>query len=1269
MNEELYPEGPKAVPPGFTRPTRGYAVQVWLAMAGVLGFVALYLWLCFWFGRNALRSFINLRGASGDKGFVGFLVGAISLILAVFLIKGLFAVVRGGGKQRDVELTQKDEPALFGFLYRLADEAGAPRPHRVFVSPFVNAAVFYDLSLFNLIFPSKKNLEIGLGLVNALTLTDLKAVLAHEFGHFAQRSMAVGRYVYIAQQIAGQIVARRDWFDNALSAISRTDIRLAWVGWVLRLIVWSLRSLLDTAFSVVILAQRALSREMEFQADLVAVSLTGSDAIVHALHRLEAADEALDRAIEIAASEKAAGRLVPDLFALQLRVTERMRVILDDESHGHPPPLPAAERALHRVFGEKLAQAPRMWSTHPSNREREENAKRRYVEAPLDDRSAWILFAAPDTLREKVTASLLELGPAAKETRQATLEEAYSAVDGRFSPLALQKQYRGVYLKRSPALHSASGADLIGAPPPPEALRGEMQSLYPPELRRQLASWRALEEEVVSLQALRDGILAAPGGVIRHRGRVLKRRDLPKAIQAVSAERDAARNTLAEHDRRCRTVHRAVAVAVGGEWASYLDGLRALYHYATHAGANVDDARGHLGNVLSVVLADGSVSGRERKRLVAAANELYLALLEVDHSKEHVFLPPVVAKELGAERWRDALPDKFGLNPPAVENIGDWLQVMDSWHSAFSDALSALRGETLQALLETEASMAAAFESGTSPGEAPPPARVPPKYTTRCVGTERERQRRLGLWDRFVTADGFLPSLARLAVAGAILGPVVGFSGKAGEATIVVYNGLDTIVRSQIGNQRVEVWPNTSTKLDVQPTERLRIVTSSFAGNLIESFDADASNGLSTYVYDVASAVPLVKWTAVYGSAGAVPEEHLGTTRWQSVSVDHLFSDPPKSVQTKGGGATRSVLSAAEGTPGGLLGVAASDAERDALVTAHATFDDAGSVRVLEWMGYARELPGFPAIVEKRLAMNPRDIPALRAEQDEKDPAKHAAACERQRAMARTEPSNPDLAYLALRCDEDDEARRPRALQLWRENPKHSWIAFVAAHALLDTGKWQDSLRAFETAAALPALKDSIALTVGRMLRFTGAPPSTTSLDLSRARGLEEIERAEPQEGASRPYQLLAQGSIEAAVAAAKGEREFVSRFLRLAGASDGAPQELVQRALAMPPTEGLDEITSWSMIGLALREKAPFEPYVATIGGTVEQATVRELVQKIRTGDARGATAVLEKLSFEERARAAGLGTVALGKAAPDEWRKLARLGLYAIERPYLGR
>ena len=69
------------------------------------------------------------------------------------------------------------------------------------------------------------------------------------------------------------------------------------MGWTLRLIVWSIRSLVDTVFQLVLLMQRALSTRRDgAQPDLVAVSLTGSDALIHALHKLDAADDAWNRA-------------------------------------------------------------------------------------------------------------------------------------------------------------------------------------------------------------------------------------------------------------------------------------------------------------------------------------------------------------------------------------------------------------------------------------------------------------------------------------------------------------------------------------------------------------------------------------------------------------------------------------------------------------------------------------------------------------------------------------------------------------------------------------------------------------------------------------------------------------------------------------------------------------------------------------------------------------------------------------------------------------
>ena len=224
--------------------------------------------------------------------------------LALFLIKALFFLERG--KMTDeIEVSAQDQPRLFEFLHRLADEVGAPRPYRVYLSPSVNACVFYDLSLLNLIIPSRKNLDIGLGLVNVLSIGELKRAVLNPIN------------------LVISLSARWQWADGFtfLTKLRPTSLQSVapltgfwplcpdWI-FVSRglagffcLVIWAIRSAVELMFNVVVLAQRAMSREMEFQADLVAVSVTGSDALIHALHKLTAADQAWSRAVSFAVDE------------------------------------------------------------------------------------------------------------------------------------------------------------------------------------------------------------------------------------------------------------------------------------------------------------------------------------------------------------------------------------------------------------------------------------------------------------------------------------------------------------------------------------------------------------------------------------------------------------------------------------------------------------------------------------------------------------------------------------------------------------------------------------------------------------------------------------------------------------------------------------------------------------------------------------------------------------------------------------------------------
>ena len=649
--EHVYPAGPGSVPADLTRPTRAYRTHAWLAMGGLALFVLLYLALASWFSWTAYRLFASL--AHGGDPLWTLVAGVCSAFLAVFMWKAL-VFVKHRHAIDDIEVTASEQPRLFAFINRLADEAGAPRAHRVFLSPRVNAAVFYDLSVLNLLFPSRKNLEIGLGLVNAVSLGELKAVLAHEFGHFGQRSMAVGRWVYIAQQIAAHIIAKRDALDAFLRGLSRFDLRIAWVGWLLSLIVWSIRSLMETVFRVVVLAQRALSREMELQADLVAVSLTGSDALIHALYKLNVADEAWERSLAFADSEAREKR------------SDRGSVRRAEAHHRANCARCSTIRATakscrrrkdkpdeHRVFKTSLAQPPRMWSTHPANEEREQNAKRRYVAAAIDDRSAWEVFDGVPDLKKRMTAHVFR---AVQEAADVPLEQSLAKLDEQFGRAYYDRSYRGAYLGRPLALYSREIADLYGPPLRSDYIASELDAIYPQALSEDLARLKALEEDKATLRGLKEGFLTASGGVIRHRGKDLKRADLQHALDEVQSELDRAREAVQVHDRRCRSVHLAAAARLGSGWDAYLKGLVGILHYAEHSEANLRDAHGALCNTVSVVTADGRVSSGERRALLSACAEVHNALRHIYEDEGKVIvLDRTLLRRLKVESWQQAL--------------------------------------------------------------------------------------------------------------------------------------------------------------------------------------------------------------------------------------------------------------------------------------------------------------------------------------------------------------------------------------------------------------------------------------------------------------------------------------------------------------------------------------------------------------------------------------------------------------------------------------
>lgn len=1270
--DELYPPGPATVDDELTAPGPAYKRQAKVALLSLLLFIALYLSLTGWFGWTAYSYFVNASEVE-QGAWVGYGFAAAAAFLTIFLAKALFFVNRGG-EVNDIEVTAAEEPQLFEFLYQLADEAGAPRPHRVFLSGRVNAAVFYDLTLLNLIFPSKKNLEIGLALVNGLNLGEFKAVLAHEFGHFRQGSMAVGRWVYVAQQVATHIIYQRDILDRFLIGLSGIDIRIAWIGWVLRLIVWALRAILDTAFSLVVLAQRSLSREMEFHADMVSVSLTGSDALVHALHRLGAADDAWGRTLGFAEQELAAGRAVSDVFVIQKIVTQRMKDILDDDNYDSPPPLPTDDRENHRVFDTEDAQPPQMWSTHPPNSDREDNAKKQYIPAEIDARPAWEVFANPQQLRERMTEHLLKQSPEAQDIPKSSVTESVSLVTQQYTKQIFDRRYRGSYMGRSVVREFATAAESIGTAEPSLSAQQQFAALYPPDLSDRFEHWRNLEQERETLRALRDGLLEPPDGVIRHRGVILKRKDLPGAIEDTRDECNEARRECCEHDRRVRGVHNAAAASLGGDWQAYHTGLVQLLHYADHSSANLADVNGRLSNLWAVIMADGKVSSGELKQLLVVARDLHGVLASIDKAAPDIRLSSDIAERLGMESWRTGLSEEFNLPVPDKNNVGDWLGAAEGWIGYYLNALSVLQAESLETLLAAEARIEKAVTEGGDPGASPSPGGIPADYPVLLPNTERKLQRRLGLWDRFQTATGFFPALARFGVATTIVGGLLGAGFyTSSNANITIYNGLATSVMITAVDESVLVAPLTATEMSVGTASDLVINAHTRDGLLVESIEVDASNAFSSYVYNVANAMPLIQWYAAYGSNKEPSPVYLGAESWLTTNVDHLFEEPPESINTSGSGGSRSVLSQFQDLdPRYLDDYFPDGALTDATVRSHALWDHPNAAYTTVWLTIAAAKDDFADVLAHRLTRDPGEVLTLRYEQDMAASEElRAQVCQRHTEQAAAAPTDIDWQYLASRCISHSDKRATPFSSLYATSPDNTWVAAAAAFEFAEAGHWDKAVTAWEFAYEANAgmrivYADEIARG-RRMLYGVDADISDMAAVSPWLQTQQLLQSSEVQVApALAAYQLLFAGDLEGVVATAQESGVISEEILRMVAASDGATDSMIAAALSLDASDGLDMDTTWAAVGLAIRHGRPTDELLATLDTFLgpDADVAREFFANLSNPSA--AEMSLHGTRSVFRGYAYSAGSVALGQDAPREWRENAKRLLFTTERPY---
>ncbi len=570
--DNYYPPSPENVPEDLVKPTGDYNTRVVLLLLSLILFFSVYLGLFFGAIAMAIITPIYILPC------FGIIVSIPCILFALFLVKGFFKSRGPKEKTTQIEITEEDQPLLFEFIARLCEETGAPFPRKIFIVPDVNAAVLTSTSPWGLIFPQGKDLLIGLGLVNILNLSEFKAVMAHEFGHFAQKSSRLSAYSYNADRIIYDLVYGRDGFDRFIEGMCSIGVRgrntglIALFGWSIYGVIWMFRKVLEGFHYLITLLRLSLSRQMEFNADLVAVSVAGSDAGIHALYRLTFCDQTWEQAINDLRAASQHEMYSSDIFVHLNHAANYLRKQKKDQKLGEPPPLPEDVRDTPDLFKEDDEHGtPKMWATHPSNFEREQNAKEYYIRSVIDNRSAWVLFKEPQKLREEVTYRLYRVNNWIKKDQELRdAEEVQAFIDDEHAETTYDARYHSLYDERFIEIEELE--DLVAEANKAGWNEGRLErvhvKLYDNELKEWMEGYNSRREERRLLSGLVTGDLELKGEDLEFRGRTYDVAEAKRLMKKVDKELEEDRQYLEAFDRRAFLVYYQMATQVSDKLAA-----------------------------------------------------------------------------------------------------------------------------------------------------------------------------------------------------------------------------------------------------------------------------------------------------------------------------------------------------------------------------------------------------------------------------------------------------------------------------------------------------------------------------------------------------------------------------------------------------------------------------------------------------------------------------------------------------------------------------
>lgn len=556
----LYPASPGIKDPAVFQPTAAFRLQIVKVIGFILLFFLLYVLVLLTavaLGAAFVTAGIALTGYY--PGIFTFIAGPVLIILGgliLFLLVRFLFYRRPPVNPYRAPIDADDHPRLFDFISKLVQETRIRFPEKVFVVPEVNVSVFYNASFFNLLWPARMNLEIGLGLVNSVNISEFKMVLAQEFAHFSRRSMKFGSYAYMWNKILYNMLYENDsWNDLAMRWSSNGGLA-GFLAHVTTMVVNSILFLLRKVYRLINRQYLELSREMEFQADALAVSLAGTEAAVSGGRRVEMGTYCLDHCMHKLSDLETGGQRFRNIFHVHRAVIDyyARQNLLETDTAG----LPLIPDSYFHTFLKSRVQLREQWTTHPTREDREQRYLAAGIRCAQVTASAWQLFNNPELLQEQSTRQVYDVLSPGCSGDMISPAEFVAALTRRHRLYEYPAAFHDYYDNRAFTAVTTEGERALSV----TGVTG-MAQLYHPDVVWRIRSYYRDKQDVETLQAIATGQFQTR--VFEFDGQPQKASDARELARKLAGQVAEEQRWLQQHDQLAYSYHYQRAQEKGPE--------------------------------------------------------------------------------------------------------------------------------------------------------------------------------------------------------------------------------------------------------------------------------------------------------------------------------------------------------------------------------------------------------------------------------------------------------------------------------------------------------------------------------------------------------------------------------------------------------------------------------------------------------------------------------------------------------------------------------